>query len=101
MRMFARLPTLPNALTNHEDGLIATDLLRPPDCERKMSTFSVPEPDGNWLQELQEYSHCPMIRAQNNVSFVSSFSGRTPTVPPSIREEGDDRSCCCCCCWLG
>ena len=55
--MFARLPTLPNALTNHEDGLIATDLLRPPECERKMSTFSVPEPDGHWLQELQEYSH--------------------------------------------
>jgi hypothetical protein len=100
MRFFARLPTLPNALQGHEDSLIATDLLRRPENERKMSTFSVPEPDGNWLQELQDYSHCPMIRSQNNVSFVSSFSGRTPTVPPSIMEEEQEQdSWCCSCCW--
>jgi hypothetical protein len=100
MRVF-RLPRMPNSLRGHEDALLVTDSLRPQERERRMSTFPVPEPDGNWLQELQDYSKNSMSKNENCVSFSSSFGGRAPTVPPSIMEEERREDSCGCCCWAG
>ena len=42
------------------------------------------------------------VDMEGKISFVSSFSGRTPTIPPSIVEDLDyERPACCwfCCCY--
>ena len=101
MNVFRKLPTLPNVLMRHDDSVV-TDPLKPESREeRRMSTFPIPEIDDHWLQELQDPPN-KMHKNENCVSFVSSFSGRTPTIPPSIVEDLDYErpGCCwfCCCC---
>lgn len=93
MVIHSKLPTL----TQFESGgNVMTDTLRPTRAERRRSSVtSLPPLEGAWLQELQEITFPQM---QRQVSFVSSLSIRTATIPPSIAEDEHRAFCCAWCC---